>query len=130
MLTKADVEHCRVVLPRMAMEANLPEVVEATVLHVVSIPYHLLPLSMHPSWFCLASFALPCFTLPCLASLQLSLACLVVSCFSSTLGAKLGGVVHTHSVSCDCSQLRVCTCACAVSSMQMHSRLRDTCQSV
>ena len=35
-LTKADVEHCRIVLPRMAMEANLPEVVEANVLHVVS----------------------------------------------------------------------------------------------
>lgn len=35
-LTKADVEHCRVVLPRMAMEANFPEVVEANVLHVVS----------------------------------------------------------------------------------------------
>ena len=35
-LTKADVEHCRIVLPRMAMEANFPEVVEANVLHVVS----------------------------------------------------------------------------------------------
>ena len=35
-LTKADVEHCRIVLPRMAMEANFPEVVEANELHVVS----------------------------------------------------------------------------------------------
>ncbi len=35
-LTKADVEHCRVVLPRMAMEANMPEVVDANLLHVVS----------------------------------------------------------------------------------------------
>ena len=35
-LTKADVEHCRIVLPRMAMEANFPEVVEANVLQVVS----------------------------------------------------------------------------------------------
>jgi len=35
-LTRADVEHCRVVLPRMAMEANMPEVVDADVLHVVS----------------------------------------------------------------------------------------------
>ncbi|KAL0034314.1 hypothetical protein WJX77_008756 [Trebouxia sp. C0004] len=33
-LTKADVEHCRVVLPRMAMEANMPEVVDANLLHV------------------------------------------------------------------------------------------------
>ena len=38
-LTKADVEACRVVLPRMAMEANMPEVVDADVLHVVSIPF-------------------------------------------------------------------------------------------
>ena len=35
-LSKADVEQCRVVLPRMAMEANMPEVVEANLLHVVS----------------------------------------------------------------------------------------------
>ena len=35
-LTKGDVEHCRVVLPRMAMEANMPEVVNANILHVVS----------------------------------------------------------------------------------------------
>jgi len=35
-LTKADVEQCRVVLPRMAMEANMPEVVDANLLHVVS----------------------------------------------------------------------------------------------
>lgn len=35
-LTKADVEQCRVVLPRMAMEANMPEVVDAKLLHVVS----------------------------------------------------------------------------------------------
>ncbi|KAL0032413.1 hypothetical protein WJX79_010192 [Trebouxia sp. C0005] len=33
-LTKADVEQCRVVLPRMAMEANMPEVVDAKLLHV------------------------------------------------------------------------------------------------
>ncbi|KAL3157100.1 hypothetical protein ABBQ38_001346 [Trebouxia sp. C0009 RCD-2024] len=33
-LSRADVEHCRVVLPRMAMEANLPEVVEAGILDV------------------------------------------------------------------------------------------------
>jgi len=36
-LTKADVEQCRVVLPRMAMEANMPEVVDANLLHVVSL---------------------------------------------------------------------------------------------
>ena len=36
-LTKADVEQCRVVLPRMAMEANMPEVVDASLLHVVSL---------------------------------------------------------------------------------------------
>lgn len=35
-LTKADVEHCRVALPRLAMEANMPEVVDADTLHVVS----------------------------------------------------------------------------------------------
>lgn len=35
-LTKADVEHCRVALPRLAMEANMPEVVDANTLHVVS----------------------------------------------------------------------------------------------
>ncbi|KAL0049880.1 hypothetical protein WJX82_011620 [Trebouxia sp. C0006] len=33
-LTNADVEQCRVVLPRMAMEANMPEVVDASLLHV------------------------------------------------------------------------------------------------
>lgn len=37
-LTKADVEHCRVALPRLAMEANMPEVVDAITLHVVSTP--------------------------------------------------------------------------------------------
>ena len=36
-LTKADVEHCRVVLPLLAMEANMPEVVDAATLHVVSL---------------------------------------------------------------------------------------------
>lgn len=36
-LTNADVEQCRVVLPRMAMEANMPEVVDASLLHVVSL---------------------------------------------------------------------------------------------
>ena len=46
-LSKGDVEHCRVVLPRMAMEANMPEVVDATVLHLVSSP-HLPPNSLPP----------------------------------------------------------------------------------
>ena len=35
-LTKVDVEQCRVVLPRIAMEANMPAVVDANLLHVVS----------------------------------------------------------------------------------------------
>ena len=51
-LTKADVEHCRVVLPRMAMEANLPEVVEANVLNVVST----LHVTKHPSCNCILLF--------------------------------------------------------------------------
>ena len=36
-LTRSDVEQCRVVLPRLAMEANMPEVMDADVLHVVSL---------------------------------------------------------------------------------------------
>lgn len=50
-LTKADVEQCRVVLPRMAMEANFPEVVEANVLHVVST---LVTSSCHHLGVCIA----------------------------------------------------------------------------
>ena len=57
-LTKADVEHCRIVLPRMAMEANLPEVVEASVLHVVSTLFT--ALCNHPG-VCIVVFCLiPC----------------------------------------------------------------------
>ena len=48
-LTKADVELCRVVLPRMAMEANMPEVVDAHVLHLVGGP------SAHHSLHCCQS---------------------------------------------------------------------------
>lgn len=50
-LTKADVEHCRVVLPRLAMEANMPEVVDASTLHVVSC-HPLLSLNLLPSVTC------------------------------------------------------------------------------
>lgn len=75
-LSRADVEHCRVVLPRMAMEANLPEVVEAGILDVVSIPS---PLPTTPSRFALS--ALPCRALP--------LSCLVFTlprlCLASSL---------------------------------------------
>lgn len=58
-LTKADVELCRVVLPRMAMEANMPEVVDAHVLHLVGGP------SAHHSLHCCQSAHTVVLTLLC-----------------------------------------------------------------
>lgn len=61
-LTKADVELCRVVLPRMAMEANMPEVVDAHVLHLVGVPSapHSLHCCQSPHTMVLACCAAVC----------------------------------------------------------------------